>query len=370
MLTKKEISRYARHIVLPEIGTQGQEKLKRAKVLVVGAGGLGCPVLQYLTAAGVGRIGIIDDDKVEESNLHRQILFSVADCGKPKVKIAKKKLQALNPNVRFVTYCLRLSADNAIDIIKHYDLVIDGSDNFATRYLVNDACVILNKSIVFGSVFRFEGHVSVFNYKNGPTYRCLFPEPPHDSPNCAEIGVLGVLPGIVGTVMANEALKVILEIGETLSGKLLILNALTLQNQIISFKKNRQNMKINKLIDYESFCNAPLWETERIKSISAAELRKMLKSKVNFQLIDVREKPEYLESNINGENIPLSYIEENIHRISKDKKVVIHCKSGVRSREAIVLLQKKYGFTNLYNLAGGMDAYKESKTTYQRTTQK
>lgn len=358
MLNRKEISRYARHIILPEIGTQGQEKLKRAKVLIVGAGGLGCPVLQYLTAAGAGRIGIIDDDKVEESNLQRQVLFSVADCGKPKAKIAKKKLQALNPNVHFVTYCLRLSAANALDIIKHYDLVIDGSDNFPTRYLVNDACVMLNKPLVFGSVFRFEGQVSVFNYKNGPTYRCLFPEPPEDSPNCTEIGVPGILPGIIGTLMANEALKIILGIGEPLSGKLLILNALTLRNQIISFKRNRESIKINELIDYENFCNAPLQKTEGIKSVSAVELRKMLKSKLDFQLIDVREEPEYLESNINGENIPLSYIEQNVHRISRNKKVIIHCKSGVRSRIAIDLLQKKYGFANLYNLAGGLDAYK------------
>lgn len=357
MLSKEEINRYSRHIVLPEIGADGQEKIKNAKVLVIGAGGLGCPVLQYITAAGIGEIGIVDNDVVEESNLQRQILFSIHDIGKSKAEIARQKLSLLNPFCKFRDANSRLTSRNALEIIKDYDLVIDGSDNFPTRYLVNDACVMLNKPLVFGSIFKFEGQVSVFNYKNGPTYRCLFPQPPQDSPNCEEIGVLGALPGIIGTIMANEALKIVLGIGEVLSGKLFVLDALSMSAQIISFEKNPINLLIEKLIDYELFCSS---HNEKVVSgeITSVELKKMIDSKEDFQLIDVREKSEYLLSNIKGENIPLGTIERNISKISRDKKVVIHCKSGVRSRKAINLLGQKYGFTNLYNLTGGIDAWK------------
>lgn len=357
MLSKEEINRYSRHIVLPEIGADGQEKINKAKVLVIGAGGLGCPVLQYLTAAGIGTTRIVDSDIVDESNLQRQILFSVHDIGKPKTEVARQKLSLLNPFCQFQVENYRLTATNALEIIKEYDLVIDGSDNFPTRYLVNDACVMLNKPLVFGSVFKFEGQVSVFNYKNGPTYRCLFPQPPQDSPNCEEIGVLGVLPGIIGTIMANEALKVVLGIGEVLSGKLFVLDALSMSTQIISFEKNPANSIIEKLIDYELFCSS-LNEKVMSREITSVELKKMIDSKADFQLIDVREKLEYLISNIKGENIPLGSIEKNINRISRDRKVVIHCKTGVRSKKAIDLLEKKYGFTNLYNLAGGIDSWK------------
>src|ERR1035437_5209301 len=306
MLTKEEINRYSRHIIMPEIGIEGQEKLKQAKVLVVGAGGLGCPVLQYLTAAGVGIIGIVDDDIVDETNLQRQVLYNKEETGKQKADVAAKKLKLQNQNVHLISHILHLTSANALEIISHYDLVIDGSDNFPTRYLVNDACVMLNKPLVFGSIFKFEGQVSVFNYKNGPTYRCLFPEPPIDSPNCAEIGVLGVLPGIIGTLMANEALKIILGIGEILSGKLFVLDALNFQTQIISFEKDPENLKISSLIDYDNFCTPPLSHgsppspLERAgvrqgeaKEISVLELKQLLDSKKDFQLIDVREVSEY-----------------------------------------------------------------------------
>lgn len=365
MLSAEEQNRYSRHIILPEIGIAGQEKLKLAKVLVVGAGGLGCPALQYLTAAGVGTIGIVDDDIVDESNLQRQILFDIDDVKKQKASVAAKKLKLQNPLVGFTSHVIRLTSANALDIISHYDLVIDGSDNFPTRYLVNDACVMVNKPLVFGSIFKFEGQVSVFNYKNGPTYRCLFPEPPVDSPNCAEIGVLGVLPGIIGTLMANEALKIILCIGEVLAGKLFILNALDFYTQIISFEKNPENLAIKSLIDYENFCTSPSvtsspgsGKMSEVKEISVYELQELIKHKCDFQLIDVREVNEFRASNMQGENIPLDSIEKNIETISRTKQVIVHCQMGGRSKKAIEFLQQKFGFTNLYNLTGGIEAWK------------
>lgn len=360
MLSTEEQNRYSRHIILPEIGIEGQRKLKQAKVLIIGAGGLGCPVLQYLTAAGTGTIGIVDDDIVDETNLQRQILFSTEDIERKKAEVAKEKLSKLNPTIILHSHILRLQSANAVEIISQYDLVIDGSDNFPTRYLVNDACVILNKPLVFGSVFKFEGQVSVFNYKNGPTYRCLFPEPPVDSPNCAEIGVLGVLPGIIGTLMANEALKIILEIGEVLSGKLFVLDTLHLQTQVIAFEKNPENFKIQSLIDYENFCSFPTSNKKNmIKEISVDEMKKLIDRKNDFQLIDVREASECKLSNMNGENIPLGSIEKNSDKISRTLQVIIHCKSGTRSKKAIELLQQKFGFTNLYNLSGGIEAWKK-----------
>lgn len=354
MLSKEEINRYSRHIILPEIGMNGQEKLKQAKVLVIGAGGLGCPVLQYLVSAGVGTIGMVDNDVVEETNLQRQILFSSDDIGKRKTEVAKQKLSLLNPACQLQIANCRLSSSNALDIIKDYDLVIDGSDNFPTRYLANDACVMINKPLVFGSIFKFEGQVSVFNYKNGPTYRCLFPEPPQDSPNCAEMGVLGVLPGIIGTMMANEALKIILGIGEILSGKLFVFDALASQGQVICFEKNPANSNITSLIDHENFCKP---KSNTIREISANEFRKLMERKEPIQIIDVREPSEYSEYNINGINIPLKSIPNHIGKIRKDIPVIIHCQRGSRSRKAIELLQKDFGFNNLLNLTGGMDAF-------------
>jgi adenylyltransferase/sulfurtransferase len=370
MLNPKEINRYSRHIILSEIGMKGQEKLKQAKVLMVGAGGLGCPVLQYLAAAGVGTMGISDDDKVDETNLHRQVLFSTDDIGRNKAEVAKEKLSKYNPYIHLISHPLHLTSENALKIIYQYDLVIDGSDNFPTRYLVNDACVMLNKPLVFGSIFKFEGQVSVFNYKNGPTYRCLFPEPPVSSPNCAEIGVLGVLPGIIGTLMANEALKIILGIGKILSGKLFVLDALNFQTQLISFEKNPENSKITTLIDYDDFCKtrsenfSQVSNSEKVggrefKEISANELKKLFDDKKDFQLIDVREEWEYASENLGGENIPLGSIEKNIDKILKEKQVIVYCRSGNRSKKAIEILQHKYGFTNLYNLSGGIEAWKK-----------
>jgi adenylyltransferase/sulfurtransferase len=347
-MNEQELKRYARHIILPEIGLEGQQKLNQAKVLVIGAGGLGCPVLQYLTAAGIGTIGIVDFDKVDESNLQRQILYNTEDVGKYKAEVAKKKLARQNPHIKLTAITSQLTANNALDIISQYDIIVDGSDNFATRYLVNDASVILNKILVFGSIYQFDGQVSVFNYKNGPTYRCLYPEPPIDGEiaNCAEVGVIGVLPGIVGTLQANEAIKIITEIGEILSGKLLTFDALTMQFNTFDIDLNPENKKINKLIDYDTFCGTT-------KEISADELKEKIKLKQDFQLIDVREESEYQLKNIGGVLIPLNILQNNLHKIDKEKKIVVHCASGMRSKKAIAIL-KENGFTKVYNLKNGL----------------
>ncbi|HXB40868.1 MAG TPA: molybdopterin-synthase adenylyltransferase MoeB [Bacteroidia bacterium] len=348
MLSEKEKIRYARHLFLPEMGEEGQLKLKQAKVLVVGAGGLGCPVLQYLTAAGVGTVGIIDFDKVEESNLQRQILFSAEDVGKYKAEVAKEKLSKQNYHIDLVSHVAYLTSENAREVILQYDIVIDGSDNFATRYLVNDACVMLNKVLVFGSIFKFAGQVSVFNYKNGPTYRCLYPEPPAEGevPNCSETGVLGVLPGICGTLMINEAIKIITGIGNVLSGELLSFDALTMQFNTFKVELNPVNKEIKKLIDYELFCGAA-------SEISAQELKNKISAEENFQLIDVREKSEYDLKNIGGVLIPLNTLNENLEKLSPEKEIIVHCASGARSKKAAQLLREK-GFKKVFNLKNGL----------------
>ncbi|HWY38864.1 MAG TPA: molybdopterin-synthase adenylyltransferase MoeB [Bacteroidia bacterium] len=344
----EELKRYSRHIILPEIGEAGQERLKQAKVLVVGAGGLGCPVLQYLVAAGVGTVGIVDPDKVEESNLHRQILFSTEDIGKYKSEIAKQKLSRQNPYINLISHVSYLTSQNALEIISQYEMVVDGSDNFATRYLVNDACVILNKVLVFGSIFKFDGQVSVFNYKDGPTYRCLYPEPPAagEMPNCAETGVIGVLPGICGTFMANEVIKIITGIGEILSGKLLVFDTLGMQFNLFSVTENPNNKKIKKLVDYFVFCHS-------INEITSAELKEKIETKEDFQLIDVREESEYRLKNIGGMLIPLKTLEKNLDKISRKKPVIVHCQSGARSRQAAGLLIEN-GFEKVYSLKNGL----------------
>ncbi|MCE7063713.1 HesA/MoeB/ThiF family protein [Dyadobacter sp. CY326] len=336
MFEQQERKRYSRQILLPEMGLTGQEKLKAAKVLVVGAGGLGCPVLQYLVAAGVGNIGIVDDDIVDITNLHRQILYSAADIGKSKVLMAIEKLRAQNQFVKLTPYNVRLQEDNATQIIANYDLVIDGSDNFPTRYLVNDACVELDKPLIFGSILRFEGQVSVFNYKGGPTYRCLFPDA-EEGDNCAEAGVIGILPGMIGTLMANEAIKVICEIGEPLSGKLLVMNALTNVTNTFEFARSehiaRPNQKsaqtvspkINpvsepKELTYEEF--------ERIESSYPGQIH----------LVDVREYNEFEADNFGGVNIPLSEIPETIPTLPPNKTIVFYCQTGKRSTHAAKLL--------------------------------
>ncbi len=363
---KQELERYSRHLIIPEFNIEGQRRLKAAKVLIVGTGGLGSPLLLYLTAAGVGTIGILDFDVVDDSNLQRQVLFSVADVGRPKVEAAKDRLAASNPHVTFIVHNERLTSENALDIIKEYDLVADGTDNFPTRYLVNDACVILNKPNVYGSIFRFEGQVSVFNYtdaagKTGPNYRDLFPTPPPPGlvPSCAEGGVLGVLPGI-GSLQANEVIKVLTGVGEPLSGRLFLFDAAVFETRVLKVHKDPDNKPITELIDYEFFCGIGVDdedEKEKVKEISVSDLHSWQENHTDFQLIDVREPYEYEIANLHGELIPLAEVETAIDKIASDKNVVVHCRSGVRSAKAIAALEKKYGFKNLYNLKGGILAW-------------
>ena len=347
-MTKEEKKRYARHIILSELGEAGQLKLKNSKVLVIGAGGLGCPVLQYLTAAGVGTIGIVDFDVVDESNLQRQVLYSIDDIGKYKAEIAKQKSSKQNPYIDLVSYVSNLTSVNALPIISEYDIVVDGTDNFATRYLVNDACVILNKPLVFGSIFKFEGQVSVFNYNDGPTYRCLYPEPPAEGevPSCAEIGVVGVLPGVIGALMANEVIKIIVGIGDVLTGKLLMFDSLSMQFNVFDVNLDPENKKINTLIDYELFCGS-------INEIASEELKRKINLKEDFQLIDVREAAEYQLKNIGGLSIPLSELLKNLSKINPEMEIVVHCASGARSKKAVALL-REHGFKKVYNLKNGL----------------
>lgn len=325
---------------------EGQQKLMHAKILVIGAGGLGCPLLQYLAAAGLGTIGVIDSDKVDESNLHRQILYSSNDIGKNKAEIATKKLAELNPFIKIIPIVSYLNSENAVQLFSDFDIIIDGSDNFATRYLVNDVCVILNKPFVSGSIYKFQGQISVFNFNDGPTYRCLYPEP-GEIPNCAEVGVMGVLPGIVGCLMANETIKIIIGNGEVLSGKLLVFDSLTMQFNTFSFSLNPENKKIKTLDNYDFFCE------NNLNEITADELKNKISSGEIFQLIDVREPHEYELKNIGGLLIPLSELENNLDKISKILPVIIHCHSGMRSKKAIELL-KQNGFKNLVSLKNGL----------------
>ncbi len=369
-LSKEELSRYSRHIILKDFGIEGQEKLKSARVLVIGAGGLGSPLLLYLAAAGVGTIGIVDYDVVDETNLQRQVLFTVDDVGKPKADTAAKRLAALNPLIQIVPYSVPFTSANAMEIIRGYDVVADGTDNFQTRYLINDACVMLGKPNVYGSIFQFDGQVSVFNYTDaggnlGPNYRDLYPTPPPPGmvPSCAEGGVLGVLPGIVGALQANEVLKVITGCGEPLSGKLFLFDALKFETRILKFSRddsnplNGKNPTITQLIDYDEFCGLKTASSQTsINEIGAVELKQWIDSKKQFQLIDVREPFEHDLVNIGGELIPLSAIEENLARISKNKPVVVYCKTGVRSAKAIKQLLNN-GLFELYNLKGGIIAY-------------
>ena len=359
MLKKEELQRYNRHIILPEFGLECQEKLKKAAVLVIGAGGLGCPILSYLCAAGVGRIGIVDGDTVEESNLQRQVLFSTEDVGKAKVEVAKEKLTKQNPFVVFETYHERLTNLNALSIVANYDIVVDGSDNFPTRYLVNDACVIQNKILVFGAIFKFDGQLSVFNYQGGPTYRCLFPEPPAagEVPNCSDIGVLGVLPALIGSMMASETIKVITGIGEVLSGKLLAIDTLTMQQQLLRFQKHEPNGQIKKLTDYQSFCGIKETVEPKEKEINPADLAQMM-GKEEIQLIDVREPYEYEICHIaESKLIPLQQLPSRIQEIDPKKKIVVICHHGIRSASAIKYLEVEHAYSNLINLSGGIDAW-------------
>ncbi len=346
-LSAKELKQYSRHIILNEIGISGQQKLKNSSVLVIGAGGLGCPILSYLTACGIGRIGIIDFDIVEQSNLQRQVLYSESDIGLSKVEVASRKLCKLNSLVNFDLYNQKLTKLNAVELFSKYDIVVDGSDNFSTRYLVNDAAIIVNIPLVYGSIYKFEGQVSVFNYNNGPTYRCLYPKNTDlkDGLNCSESGVMGALVGIIGSMQANEVIKIICGVGDIMSGKLLIIDSLTLKQSIIKFQKNENN-QINELEeDYEN-CSSNYFE-----EITLKELKKLV---FRYELLDVRTDFERNELNIGGIHIPLNDLPSRFNEIPSNNPIIVYCKSGVRSLHAIDYLKQK-GFKNqLINLKGGI----------------
>jgi len=333
-MNNQELKRYDRQILLEEMGIEGQEKLRKASVLVIGAGGLGCPLLSYLTGAGIGKIGVIDGDVVEESNLHRQVLYQYSDLGKNKAQAAAAQLNLLNPLVEIQAYPDRLNAQNAVEIILGYDLVIDGSDNFPTRYLVNDCCVALNKTLIFGSIFQFEGQVSVFNYKGGPDYRSCYPEAPaaEEVPNCGESGVLGPLPGMIGSIMANEAIKIICGFGMPLSGKLLILNALNYDMQIFNIQP--ENPEQDKVSPVKTKAAA-------YQEIDIRELEEWKEKAEPFLLIDVREAYEFEEHNIGGTHISLYDLKDKIDSIPFHNKLVLCCASGAKSRMAVKIISKK-----------------------------
>ena len=362
--TKEELARYNRHIIIPDFGIEAQKKLKAAKVLVIGSGGLGSPLLLYLAAAGVGTLGFVDLDVVDDSNLQRQVLFGVQDIGTPKVEAAKIRLKQLNPHIKIKTYNTQFTSKNALEIIRDYDVVADGTDNFPTRYLVNDASVLAGIPNVYASIFQFEGQVSVFNYtdKNGtkgPNYRDLYPTPPEPGliPNCAEGGVLGVLPGIIGSLQANEVIKVITGVGEPLSGRFFVFDALTFETRTLKITKRANSTEIKELIDYEQFCGISAIE-KPVKEISTLELENWISNGEDFQIIDVRETSEYEQINIGAHLIPLGEVIARNHEIEREKKVVIHCRSGARSAKAIRQLEE-IGFDNLYNLKGGILAIEQ-----------
>ncbi len=358
MLSEHEQSRYSKQIILPEIGNEGQLKLKQAKVLVIGAGGLGCPVLQYLTAAGVGEIGVADGDVISISNLQRQVLYTEQEIGQGKAETAAKKLTLLNPYVKINVHPFFIDSDNAIDLISGYDIIVDGSDNFATRYLVNDASVMLDKPMVSGAIYKFEGQVSVFNYKNGPTYRCIFPEPPgaDESPNCADIGVIAVLPGIIGSIQANEVIKIITGIGDVLSGKLLVIDTLSIHTHTFHFKLIEANKRITQLPAVSLNCDVV------VRSIYYGQLQQMLADDKGIQLVDVREPEEHEAGNIGGTNIPLSTIDSSYHLLNPGDTIILYCASGTRSSRFGKLLME-HGFKNVFSLSGGIRQHSGAQTS-------
>jgi adenylyltransferase/sulfurtransferase len=373
-LSHEEIRRYSRHLIMPEVGIQGQRKLKAASVLLIGTGGLGSPLSLYLTAAGVGRIGLVDYDVVDETNLQRQVIHFTSDVGKPKLESAAGKLSDINPYVVIEKHNVPLTSENALDILANYDVIIDGTDNFPTRYLVNDACVLLGKPNVYGSIFRFEGQLTVFYAKEGPCYRCLFPEPPPPGlvPSCAEGGVLGILPGTIGTLQATEAIKLILGIGKPLIGRMILYDALDMSFDTIKLRKNPdcpvcgEHPTLTHLIDYEQFCGVPAHDRsvykeknvqQQVKSITPTELKARLDAGDNILIVDVRDPHEWEISDIQGSlHIPKSQIIARMDEIPRDREVVLQCKTGARSRDALLMLQDK-GFTNLVNLKGGINAW-------------
>jgi len=367
-LSNDEILRYSRHLIMPEVAMEGQLKLKQAKVLCIGAGGLGAPLALYLAAAGVGTLGMVDFDVVDFTNLQRQVIHYTDDVGRPKLESARETIRNINPNVEVVPYETHLTSENALDIFKDYDIVADGTDNFPTRYLVNDACVLLGKPNVYGSIFRFEGQASVFYAKEGPCYRCLYPEPPPPGlvPSCAEGGVLGVLPGIVGSIQALETIKLILGKGKSLIGRLLLFDALGLKFRELKLRKNPEcpvcgtHPTVTKLIDYEQFCGIRGEEhvpETNVPEITVKELKQMMDEKKPFVLVDVREPHEYQICRIDGAKlIPLGDVPKRMHELNSADDIVVHCRSGVRSARAVEFLMKS-GFKKIHNLQGGVLAW-------------
>jgi adenylyltransferase/sulfurtransferase len=371
-LTTDDLSRYSRHLILPEVGMEGQRRLKAARVLCVGTGGLGSPLALYLTAAGIGTLGLVDFDVVDSSNLQRQIIHSTKDIGRKKIDSAEEKLSALNPAINIVKHDTMLSSANALDILKDYDIVADGTDNFPTRYLVNDACVLLGKPNVYGSIFRFEGQASVFATEAGPCYRCLYPEPPPPGlvPSCAEGGVLGILPGLVGVIQATEVIKLILGKGDSLVGRLLLVDALNMRFRELKLRKNPEcpvcgtNPTVTALIDYEHFCGiVPETPQEKnlkngIPQLTVKELKARRDRGEDFFLLDVREPYEVQIAQIGGTVIPQNDVPNRLAEIPRDRQIVVHCRSGARSQRIAEFL-KQSGYQNVVNLAGGILAWSD-----------
>ncbi len=367
-LTNDEILRYSRHLIMPEVGMEGQQKLKAAKVLCIGTGGLGSPLALYLAAAGVGTLGLVDFDVVDYTNLQRQIIHTTSDVGRKKLDSAAEKLKAINPFVEIKKFDTRLSSENALEIFADFDIIADGTDNFPTRYLVNDACVLTGKPNVYGSIFRFEGQASVFAAEEGPCYRCLYPEPPPPGlvPSCAEGGVLGILPGLVGVIQATEVVKLILGTGDPLIGRLLLIDALGMKFRELKLRKNPEcpacgaHPTITKLIDYNEFCGIrgeeekPL--TAGIPEIQVEELKRRLDAGEDLFVLDVREPHEYQICNIGGHLIPLNDLPKRVSELDSSREIVAHCKMGGRSAKAVTFLQQA-GFKKIHNLSGGILAW-------------
>jgi sulfur-carrier protein adenylyltransferase/sulfurtransferase len=377
ILSREEIKRYSRHLIMPEVGMEGQKKLKAAKVLLIGTGGLGSPTSMYLAAAGVGTIGIVDYDIVDFTNLQRQIIHGTKDVGKSKLDSAEETLADINPFLKIIKHSIPFTSDNALEILKDYDIVIDGTDNFPTRYLVNDAAVMLGKLNVYGSIFRFEGQVSVFGDPDGPCYRCMFPEPPPPGlvPSCAEGGVLGILPGTIGTLQATEAIKLIMGIGQPLVGRMLLYDALEMTWDTINIRKNPncpicgEHRTIHELIDYEDFCGVPAHDRSEfgkgnkdlrpVPAISVRQFKDRLDAGENFFLLDVRDPHEADISSMGADKlIPKNVVRQRLNEIPRDVPVVVHCRTGVRSADVVRWLEDE-GYTNAVNLAGGINAWAE-----------
>ncbi len=368
ILSPEELARFNRHIILPQVGLEGQEKLKLAKVLCIGTGGLGSPIALYLSAAGIGTIGLVDFDVVDESNLQRQIAHFTTDVGRPKVESARDKLLGINPYLTVDLHGDGIRRDNVRDIVHDYDIVVDGTDNFPTRYLVNDACVLENKPLIYASIFQFEGQATVFHYKDGPCYRCLYPEPPPPGlvPSCAEGGVLGVLPGVIGLIQATETIKIILGQGSTLTGRLLLYDAMDMKFREVKLRRDPacpacgENPTIHEVVEYEQFCGLPPTEAKEEEEILAedditpAQLKQMRDENPDLYVLDVREPHEVAICRIEGTwEIPLGQLPQHFAEVPKDQDVVVHCKLGGRSAQAVEFL-KSQGYTNVKNLAGGI----------------